>query len=78
MGGGGKFYPLLLFLQYLRNGIEGKAMVLKEMHSAAAFGNILLETSMPNLVPRTRPSLHIFGKTRTRVFTISGFLVNLL
>ena len=53
-------------------------MVLKEMHSAAAFGNILLETSMPNLVPRTRPSLHIFGKTRTRVFTISGFLVNLL
>ena len=33
---------------------------------------------MPNLVSRTRPSLQMFGKTQTRVFPISGFLVKSL
>ena len=32
---------------------------------------------MPNLVSLIRRSLQILGKTQTRVFPISGFLVNL-
>ena len=42
----------------------------------AAFSNISLETSVPNLVSLTCPSLQILGKTQTGVFLISGFLVN--
>ena len=42
----------------------------------AAFSNILLETSVPNLVSITYPSLQILGKTQTGVFLISRFLVN--
>ena len=33
---------------------------------------------MPNLVSLTRPSLQILRKTQMEVFSISGFLVNLL
>ena len=38
----------------------------------AAFTNILLETLVTNLVPLTRPSLPILGKTQAEVFPISG------
>ena len=38
----------------------------------AAFSNILLETLVTNLVPLTRPSLPILGKTQAEVFPISG------
>ena len=43
-----------------------------------AFSNTLLETFVPNLVFPTSPSLQIFGKTQTRVFPNSGFLVKSL
>ena len=42
----------------------------------AAFSNILLETSVPNLVSLTHPSLQILGKSQTGVFPTSSFLVN--
>ena len=42
----------------------------------AAFSNISLETSVPNLVSLTHPSLQILGKTQTGVFPISRFLLN--
>ena len=41
-------------------------------------GVILLETSAPNLVSLTRPSLKILAKSQTKAFQISGFLVNSL
>ena len=37
---------------------------------------ISLETSVPNLVSLTRPSLQVLGKTQTAVFPIPGFLLN--
>ena len=43
-----------------------------------AFGNIVIETFVPNLVSPTPSSLQILGKTQTRLFPISGFLVNFL
>ena len=39
----------------------------------AAFSNISLKTSVPNLVPITCPSLQILGKTQAGVFPISRF-----
>ena len=36
----------------------------------------LWETFAPNLIFITRPSLQILGKTQTRVFSISEYLVN--
>ena len=41
-----------------------------------SINNFLLETSLPNLVSLTRPSLQILDKTKP--FPISRFLVNLL
>ena len=41
-----------------------------------AFSNILLETSVPNLVSLTCPSFQISGKIQMVVFPISAFLVN--
>ena len=42
----------------------------------AAFSDILVETSMWNLVFLTRPGLQILSKTQIEVSLISGFLVN--
>ena len=39
------------------------------------FNNFSLDTFVPNLVSLTQLSLYILGKTQTRVFPISGFLV---
>ena len=44
----------------------------------AAFGIVLLETFVQNLVPLTCPSLQILSKTQIGVFSITIFLVNLL
>ena len=41
----------------------------------AEFSNILLETAVLNLVFLNRLSVQMLGKTQTRVFPISRFLV---
>ena len=38
----------------------------------------LLKTFVPHLVSLTRSSLQVLNKTQTRVFPISGFLINAL
>ena len=50
--------------------------VLTLVFCSIQFNNILLEKSVPNLVPLTYPSLQILWKTLTGVFLISGYTVS--
>ena len=65
--------PLLQCWFFLNNSKTVKAVTLENF---AACSKISLETSMPNLVSLTCPSLQILGKTQTGVSPISVFLVN--
>ena len=71
-GGGVVILPPCWFS--LNNSETVKAVTM----TFAAFNNISLGSFVPTFVSLTCPSLQILSKTQTRVFPISGFLVNAL